>query len=266
MLPASSHIKTHLRRVPGIVLVAIFLLTALPVFGEDLSQMAARLVALRAEVETLSTRLEDRKAQTREQLRSLARQKADLASQIQRENLRIQRLHQSLAARQERVSATAQLDASLIPLVHQGIGILKEVIENGLPFKQHERLAELEDLRSQLASGSLPASRALARLWTFVEDELRLTRESGLYRQAIPLGESEVLADVARVGMVMMFFRTGDQTGLVRRDGQRWIYETLTEPGARDGIIALFDGLKKQIRQGYYSLPNTLPPVQEVGQ
>ena len=244
----------------SVILLTGLLLFASPAFSNDLGELARRLMSLRGEVEGLSANLEESKAQTRDQLRSLARQKADLESQVQREKLRIKQLRQTLDAQRDRMATASGLGDSLSPIVRKAIGNLKTVVTSGMPFKNEERLGELNELEHKLADGTLEPGKALARLWAFAEDELRLTRESGLYRQTITLDGNKMLADVARVGMIMLFFKTADdRTGMAVPSQTSWEYTAVSDPDARDRILQFFDSLKKQIRQGYFTLPFNRP-------
>ena len=98
---------------------------------------------------------------------------------------------------------------------------------------------------------------AAARLWAFVEDELRLSRENALDRQVIPLPEGEVLAEVARLGMVALYFRTdGGLTGAaVPRDGG-YAWEVITDRDDQKAVAALFEKLRHGVRTGAFTLPN----------
>ena len=265
----TKHSRPLRRRITGGIawgaVLAASLLFASPAISNDLGELAQRLMTLRGEVEQLSADLDESKARTRDQLRSLARQKADLESQVQREKLRIKQLRQTLDTQRERLAATSELGDNLSPIVRRAIGNLKEAVAGGMPFKNHERLGELKELEDKLANGTLEPGKALARLWAFVEDELRLTRESGLYRQTIALDGKEMLADVARVGMVMLFFKTADdRTGIAVPGRASWEYTVTDDPDTRDRILQFFDSLKKQIRQGYFTLPFRRPGTTEV--
>jgi len=69
-----------------------------------------------------------------------------------------------------------------------------------------------------------------------------------------------VLVDIAKLGTVFLFFQTRDnQSGMARRteDGG-WKYELVDNTADMERIKNLFDSLKKQIRQGYFELPNPL--------
>jgi hypothetical protein len=67
------------------------------------------------------------------------------------------------------------------------------------------------------------------------------------------------MAKIAKVGSVMMFFATpDDRVGYVKQSGEKYEYVVTTESAERDQIIDLFDALQKQIRTGYFTLPNAM--------
>jgi hypothetical protein len=145
------------------------------------------------------------------------------------------------------------------PLALDQIAKIKAYITTSLPFKVPERMAELERIEKQLEANNLEPEQSVAQLWSMVEDELRLTRESGLYRQTIVLDGEELIADVARIGMVLMYFQPSDgQVGMVMRNETNWEYRLVTDREDRKRILYLFDSLNKHIREGYFELPNPL--------
>ena len=241
-----------------------FLALAIPfiastVQAEEISDLAEALVKLRGEVETLSMKLEQQKNDQSDRLRSLARRKTDLEVQIQKEEFRIKQIGQSLERQRELLAKDKTTGDTLRPTVQAAIKAIREYVEGSLPFQKIERLAALEELQQKLDSGQLSEQRILQRLWAFVEDELRLTRESGLYRQSIKLDDEDKLAEVARIGMIMLFFQTSDGVcGMAKRENSSWSYVAVSDPKPRDQILTLFDSFKKQIRNGYFVLPNAL--------
>ena len=71
---------------------------------------------------------------------------------------------------------------------------------------------------------------------------------------------TEQLVDVVRIGMVMLFFKTAEgAVGHAVKQGDTWTTRTLTEPEDRKRVLRLFDNFKKQIRVGYFEIPNALP-------
>lgn len=225
--------------------------------AESLDNLAEELVRLRGEVESLNTELNSLSEQHRAEMNALAAQKGDLEATARREDLRIRQLEQDLADNRERASQAGLAGEALIPVAQSVISSLEASIQAGLPFKIEERLNALNEIRSQLESGAQAPPRIINRLWGFYEDELRLTRDNGLYSQIIPLGGDRVLADIAKLGTIAMYFQTRDgRIGQVVRQGENWRFELLESGPARNQVTTLFDSLQKQIRSGYFELPN----------
>jgi len=238
--------------------IALLLILAIPASAQDsLDNLASELVRLRGEVESLNAELNSMTEQHRAEMNALAAQKGDLEATRRREDLRIRQLEQDLADNRERAEQAGIAGESLIPVAEQVIADLEASISTGLPFKTEERLSALGDIRSQLETSALAPPRIINRLWSFYEDELRLTRENGLYSQIIPLGGDRVLADIAKLGTVAMYFQTRDgRMGQVVRQGADWGYEEIESGNGRNQIATLFESMKKQIRVGYFVLPN----------
>lgn len=239
-------------------LAALFYVS--PAWAEEISGLAKRLSDLRGEVESLSDELSTQKNDLHEELRSFARQKSELELEIQREEMRVQKMRQAVAQKRAENEAQKGSNQSLAPVFEEHIAKTRGYVENSLPFRRKERLAELAKLNEQFQSGLLAPQRALNRLWSFIEDELRMTRESGLFAQPVVVDGKEQLADVVRVGMVMMYFRTPEEEyGATEHVDGEWRFRTIDDHDEQKRIRSLFDTFKKQIRVGYFELPNALP-------
>ncbi len=230
----------------------------------DTSELAARLAQLRGEVETLAQELSTKSTESKEAVRSLSRQRADLELELQREETRVQKLAATIAKRRAEIQAQKAKSDRHVPLFKESIVKVRSYVEGTLPFRREERLSALDKLDEQYKAGLLTAGRGLARLWSFVEDEFRMTRENGLYKQTVSVDGEERLAEVVRLGMVMMFYKTeADDTGrAVKRDG-KWSFDAVDDPDGQRAILELFSSFKKQIRVGYFELPNALPQLSE---
>ncbi|NBB92493.1 MAG: DUF3450 family protein [Gammaproteobacteria bacterium] len=225
--------------------------------GNNLEALAEELVRIRGEVESLNTELNRKQENHRNEMSSLASQKGELEATLRRERLRVDQLEEDLARNRERAAQAGIAGESLVPVAQEAIASLRGHIETSLPFKPKERLAALDEIQTQLESGALAPPRAINRLWSFYEDELRLTRENGLYSQVITLEGEQVLADVARLGTVAMYFKTRDgDYGQAQRNGEDWRFAELDDRTSIQRVDQLFESLRKQIRTGYFELPN----------
>jgi len=241
----------------GLLLCPMILAAQPAAEGDNLEVLAEELVRIRGEVESLNSELNRRQDQHRNEMSSLAAQKGELEATARREQLRVDQLDEDLARNRERAEQAGIAGESLVPVAQQAIMSLRQHIDTSLPFKPQERLTALAEIETQLETGSLAPPRAINRLWGFYEDELRLTRENGLYSQVIRLDGQQVLADVARLGTVAMYFKTRDgHYGQAERSRDAWRFARLDDRAAIQRIDALFESLRKQIRTGYFELPN----------
>ena len=184
---------------------------------------ADELAKLRREVETLSTELGEEKEESRGRLRAIEAQKLEIDVQIRREELRLAQVAGEAEARRTELASHATRETDLAPQVLSAISEMRSVVAGGLPFHLSERCAELDTLSAQVSGGSMTPEAAAARLWAITEDELRLARENGLDRQVVQVDGAEVLADVARLGMVALYFRSeGGVVGMVEYTGRAW--------------------------------------------
>lgn len=232
---------------------ATLLVGSVTVRGDDL---ADRLIGLRSDVEQLNSELELLREEQRSTLAGLAAQRAELSASVDRQQLAAREAQRKLDEISERMQAAGASGDALRPLIEQAVDALAAQVRAGLPFKQEQRLAELDEFRTQIGNGTLPPARAMNRLWAFFEDEFRLTRDNSLHSQTIALGDERVLADVAKLGTMALYFRTGDgRVGQAVADDRGWRFAIASEDTAVRQIRALFDALRKQIRQGYFELP-----------
>ncbi|MEL7371850.1 MAG: DUF3450 family protein [Myxococcota bacterium] len=227
---------------------------------EDLTTLADRLIKLRGEVETLHDDIESKQQQHRNRMASLSQRRAELESQIQREELQYKKLQRQVDEVNAKAKTIDEASMALRPVVKTVSSLLEQHVAAALPFTIGERSAELKQVRAKLERNELSVPRAINQMWTFVEDELRLCRENGIFRQTILLDGDEQLADVIRLGMTMLFFRTddGEVVGRAVKTNDIWAFQPLTgEPAAVANN--LFGEFERQVRTGFFRIPNALP-------
>ncbi len=230
------------------------------VYAESIDRLAEELVRLRGEVEDLQGELDLAKEDHRNKMAALNSQIADLGVEERRQNVSLEKMQQALVKFEESKAETTTASENLPPVIQASIVKLYDYVEASAPFKKQERLEVLKKLQSDLTSQLIDVKRAANRLWAFVEDEIRLSKENGVYRQTIDLDGEKVLADVAKIGSIMLYFQTSDRrTGMAQqKENGQWYFVELTDNQSKEQISYLFDTLKKQIRQGYFELPNPL--------
>ena len=265
MRPTNS--RSARRGVPALLVVG--LVSAGPVAAQsgagssgeaDAEALAEELVALRSEVQDLSETLADERSRHRDRMQRLARQEAELAGEAERARSRLRELESDLADYREALERAGANDEELTPAVLAAADTLRQRITAGLPFKQGERQKAVTEIADDLRAGAIPPQDAVKKLWALVETELRMTRENSIHSQTIELGGEETLVDVARVGMVALYFRTRDgRFGAALPQGDGWTFSTYTDSTRIDQVEKLFTDLEKQIRTGHFTLPVAMP-------
>ncbi len=225
-----------------------------------LSVLAQKIVSLRSEVETLNTENLARKAELDGELKSLQARKAGISQQMQQIELSLKQGAERLKTIKEEISKATVDGDTLVPLLKEEIVLVKNWVDSSLPFQKEKRLKDINDILDGLESGVMNGQKALGRLWAFIEDELRLGRENGVHRQTLIIDGEENLVTVAKLGMVSMFFQTADGkygfSKKLKSGGHEFVF--IKDKKQVEQVAILFDGLKKQIRTGQYTIPNVL--------
>ena len=121
------------------------------------------------------------------------------------------------------------------------------------------RIKDLHKIKSDLDEGLITNEKALALTWASYDDTIRVTKEIGLFKQQINLNGKNVQARIAKLGSIAMFFSTpSNEVGFVVKKDDSYDFKHITNPEDIKKIVALFDAMQKQIRTGYFELPNAL--------
>lgn len=224
-------------------------------FANNNEAMVKSLMKLRAEVELFHTRMEDEKDSYKTTMKSLSLQKNDLDAQLNRKITHFKEVEQNVKKIQALIIKRSSEDKTLKPLILSSIELLQSHIKGQIAFKTDERIKDIQMLKDQVLASLITPQKALTRLWSAYEDALRLTKENGLFKQTILLDGEHVLAEVAKIGMMMVYFKTPDEkVGYLKGDK----YIELVGSSSKANVLALFDAIKKQIRTGFFTLPNAL--------
>ncbi|MBU1217021.1 DUF3450 domain-containing protein [bacterium] len=241
------------------VSIALSLLLGASAVTANSDNMAESLMKLRAQVEQLDSSITDEKENYRASMKSLLRQKDDLESIVAREDLKIKQIEQELAKVKQEITEGSKNSLGLKPLLENALTLLEENVKASLPFKTQERLADIAQIKEQIQNDLVSPQKGLALTWNAYGDAIRMTKENGLFKQTITLGGKDKLAEVARVGTMMMYFKTPDNVvGYANKDAKGWYYKEAVSKEEQEQILYLFDSFKKQIRTGYFTLPNAI--------
>lgn len=231
--------------------------------ADSVTNLTEELIELRSEVEALHAELDEEKDNLKSKMKSLAMQKSELEANIRREETRIKQLDDNIKKQRDLIAKNSEGSRKLVPMIVEAAGMLEKEIRDSLPFKKQDRLNALAEIKTGVQTSQFTPEKAANKLWAFYEDEIRLTKENGIFRQTVTLDGESRLVDVARVGMVAMYFKTSDDAyGYVTRQNGGWAYVVTEESDEHEQIAGLFDAFKKQIRTGFFTIPNQLPKME----
>lgn len=240
-------------------MLAALLLAPAANAAETNKELVNSIIALRGDVERLYTDIKENKERYNTEMKSLSLQITDSEAQINRENTAFKLAQSELQKISTQIQETSSGNEELKPLVLNAITLLEQAIKEGIPFMVEGRVADLHKIKSDLEEGLITNEKALSLVWVSYDDTIRLTKEIGLFKQQIDFKGQKVLAQIAKLGSVAMFFSTpSNQVGFVVKTEGGYEYKHITNPEDVKKIVALFDALQKQIRTGFFELPNAL--------
>ena len=221
--------------------------------------IVSSIIKLRGDVENLYTTIEENKQRYNSQMKSLSMQSTDSDAQINRKSTSIKIAKAELEKIKVKIKETSSGNDEIKPLVTKALDLLQKTIKDGIPFMVEQRVSDLKKIKSDLNEGLITNEKALSLTWASYDDTIRVTKEIGLFKQQISLKGKKVLAKIAKIGSVMMFFSTpNNEVGYVEKTDNGYNYKHITNPDDIKKIVTLFDALQKQIRTGYFELPNAL--------
>lgn len=220
---------------------------------EDLTQ---KLVTLRGDVEVLAQEIETLKKTQQSALDSLVIRQANLESDIQKESFRKKQMETRISEIKNEVSKKSVGDEELVSVINDALDELNHYLSLSLPFNLEKRNQEVAKIKSDLNAKLIAPHAAAAKLWSFMEDELRLSKENTLLRQTITINDQQMLASVAKLGAMYLYFKTDSGLyGLAQWKNSKWEYLVLEDEVDQKNISDLMNSMKQQVRIGYFVLP-----------
>ena len=248
-------------KIKNTFLLSVFLSGVLSssLMADENENMVNSIMKLRSDVEALHTQIDDNKDSYKSQMKSLTMQKADNEAQINRQERSLKQLTLELQKTKQKILEVSNKNEDLKPMLFKALDKLESTIKVGIPFKINDRVADLTKIRRQLKNDVITPEKALSLVWASHDDLLRLTKENGLFKQQIMVEGKEKLSQIAKLGSVMLYFATPDNIfGYVIKNDSGYSYKVEKNEKKIKQIVTLFDALKKQIRTGYFTLPNAL--------
>lgn len=163
------------------------------------------------------------------QIQSLKETHEDLKSEVKDIEGEIETLNKDGEKLKTSISGYKEKEEELSSSILSYVRLLREQVNNGIPFQLEERTAKLDAISNGIAATKpMDIAEACNQLWSFCKEELRLAATSEIYRDNIRLEDGiEQHAEFVRVGRIILAFMTDDG-----KDTGVWL--TQTNNGGRD--------------------------------
>ena len=227
-----------------------------PVDTLDVAARARDLARLRAEIDDVERQIREARAAHDAEIRTLAVREEEIALLLQRQRVRRDELSSRLERTRARLTRDRDAGDELAMAVNDMIGEVTRATAASLPFRLEDRLGLVTEIGQSFAQDFIDAETAASRLWQFLEDEIRLCRGSGLYRQPVTIDGVRELAEVVRLGMVCLYVRLSDgRYALARERDGGYAFEVIEDDGARRSVERLFTEMRAGRTEGFFELP-----------
>ncbi len=245
-------------------LLTATLLTPHTLYAKADDSMVESLMKLRSQVESLHSQIQDNQDEFVSSMKSLSLQKSDFEAQINRQVTQLKKIDQEMKQAQNLIKKRSSKTEGLNPMIIKAVDELDNVIKESIPFKVALRRDDIKEIKTELQANLITPEQALSKTWNSYDDMLRMSSENGLFKQTITLAGKEKLAEVVKLGTVMLFFKlpTGE-VGYAKKESGKYHYVQELDELRQKQIYTLFDAMKKQIRTGYFTI--TYPLAYEGG-
>jgi len=228
---------------------------------ENIKSVSQELVKVRQDIEELHSKITFKKDQFKDNMRSYSNQKSDLDIKISRNELKVQELQRDLKKLTEENKKNSSTQQEIVPILNSSIAMIQTTIKDSIPFKKEARLQALSDIQHRLNTGIVTPNKVVNQLWAFIEDEMMIGQSSGLYNDTVVINGDKKLVKVLKLGKIAIFFKDGEQYGLIKKQNNRWTQEMITKPAELQDTAKLYDTFSKQIRTGKFTMTNIIPEI-----
>jgi hypothetical protein len=215
--------------------------------SEQLEGLIRQLRQERSAYYVEKARLEAQIEKARENHKVLQTELDDLCKQENESDQQLQKYKTEVGNLKEQLVLKEFIENVMDNRIRPFIANQKAEIENGIPYKQQERIERLEAaIGDANAPDSVSASDRLGHIWNYAQEELRLARSSETYTARTKTdGESSPYARFFRAGQKILGYITEDGRKAAiwssLQDDKKWMAVTDTKQSAqiRDAVEIL---------------------------
>lgn len=180
--------------------------------SERLEELIRQLRQERSAYYVQKTRQEARIEKARENRKILRDELNDLHRQETESDQLLRKYEAEVDDLKEQLVSRTSLENVLLDQIEPFVVSQRTTIENGIPYKQQERIARLETAYGDANTPSrITAADQLGHVWNYAQEELRLARSSETYTARVKTeDEASPYARFFRVGQKILGYMTED--------------------------------------------------------
>ncbi len=148
---------------------------------------------------------------------------------------------------------------SLLPLMLQMTDSLGQFVKLDIPYRQDERLAKVQALRTLISNGTVPVTDKFQRLVQAYNDEIAAGHTVEAYRGELSQEGKTRTVNFLRVGHLLLAYQTLDksETGYWDKDGHKWT----VDDGYKNSVANAIAIANKEAAPNLMELPVQAPEV-----
>ncbi|MGE4131143.1 MAG: DUF3450 family protein [Bdellovibrionales bacterium] len=237
------------------LLIGALLITP-PAWADDVHNMTARLVGMRAELDSESRAAENELKEKQAELDLWLQKKMELESSVQKETLRGLQLQQKTVLLSQKVKRESSENPKERVELKAALQKVMKYVEVSLPYRQSERMSSLKRIEERLESGLESSETLAADLWMFLESEIKMAGDNEFRITEIATPRGVESAEVVRLGNFTMFALTPThQVYRAEHLESGWSMQEVTAKSDQDEIRRLIGNVKSKKKSGLYALP-----------
>ena len=221
----------------------------------DFKEMSERLIRTRQEIEILNTDLDSLQKKQSSQWETLLSRKAELETQLKKERFKSLQLYEKKMTLKQRIAPQKGLTPKEKKVVTSWHKDLLQWVNQTLPYKNEERIAELKKIEDGIKNNS-SFHEIVGKLWKFSEKEIELVRHNKYEVLSLDIKGKKTTAEVARVGLLTFAFKLpSDEFGFAKKSSGKWILSVSQEKKELTAAKRLIAKFKEKKYSGLFDIP-----------
>ena len=136
----------------------------------------------------------------------------------------IQSQQDQMGSLTNQTSQVGDVEKGILPLMLQMTDSLNQFVKLDIPYRQADRLAAVQQLRTQISNPSVPVTDSFQKLMQMYKDEIAAGKTVEAYRGEIAEGGKTLTVNFVRAGHLLLVYQTLDksETGYWDKQAHKW--------------------------------------------